>query len=229
MIFCGYINVTMWPVCVNDAGAFRDCCSAALWWSFNISHMLHKSKIKTAFYTFQLYFYTHIRDNYYNKTFVGLMRLVHFLWRNRIADGEHSLSLVYFCFQTYLRVLLSTKSICLSCLIGWRFYGSLVHKEVAELSVLNMPRPDFAFIFIIWKRKVVHILSLIWWWWTRRGTQWTPNSVMTLWGDPFGPSELRWCYWEVPVWESPAWHCSLSGVNSGARCRQWAVSSSWCL
>lgn len=97
------------------------------------------------------------------------------------------------------------------------------------LSVLNMPRPDFAFIFIIWKSKVVHVLSLIWWWWTRRGTQWPPNSLVTLWGDPSGPSELRWCYWEAPVWGSPAWRCGLSGVNSGALCRQWAVSSSWCL
>lgn len=72
-------------------------------------------------------------------------------------------------------------------------------------------------------------LSFIWWTWKRRGRQGEPNPVMTLGGNQFGPSELRWYYWEPTVWESPAWHCDLSRVNSGIQIPLWAVSICWCL
>lgn len=102
--------------------------------------------------------------------------------------------------------------------IGWRVYGSFVHKEVGDVVSTKHVKTRLGFYFPFLKSEVnTCALSFVWWRWKRRGGQWEPNPVMRLGGDQFGPSELRWYYWEAPVWESPAWHCDLSRMNSGVQ------------
>lgn len=118
---------------------------------------------------------------------------------------------------------------CFSFLIGWRFYGLFLHREVGDVLHTVHVETWLFFHFHFLQSQVVHALSFFMWWrGKRRGGPWEPNPIRTLVGDRFGPSELRWCYWEAPVWESPAWHCDLSRVSSGARCPLWAVSIRWC-
>lgn len=77
-------------------------------------------------------------------TLVGLVR---FYEETEEAGAEHGLCLVYFSLQTYLKLYLSTKCRCFSCLIGWSFYGSLVHKEVADALCAKHVKTGLCFCF----------------------------------------------------------------------------------